>query len=201
MTIGTVFQQWLRTMGDPDLVDWISTFLYFAAAWRCQAAAAMCWESGQIPFWRCASYALIALGINKQLDLQTLLLAVGRYTAHVCGWYGSRRPAELAFLAVVLIAGFSMFAAVVWHSRGRQLRWLALAGFTLIGLFVAARAGRILHFDAVSPFSTYVLHVMMELTGILVILVAADMTVRQTMRRETTSSVRNAETQSAPPDR
>src|SRR5262249_9076970 len=53
--------------------------------------------------WRTISVLFLALGINKQLDLQTALTEAGRVLARYQGWYEQRQ-----FVQLVVIALFAM---------------------------------------------------------------------------------------------
>ena len=54
--------------------------------------------------WRLLALGLLFLGINKQLDLQTLLIDLGRQAALAGGWSGERRRVQLAVCAVLALA-------------------------------------------------------------------------------------------------
>src|SRR3954453_19615826 len=54
-------------------------------------------------FWRGTGVALILLGINKQLDLQTDLTNMARGVAHLEGWYGWRRDVQGLFLLLIAL--------------------------------------------------------------------------------------------------
>ena len=93
-------------------MGWIITVAYFVAAF-------LCWRAGlaekkqslisEFPknywLWFGLAAVLLVLGINKQLDLQTLLISLGRGIAIECGWYDSRRQIQIDF--VLLAALFS----------------------------------------------------------------------------------------------
>ena len=48
---------------------------------------------------------MAALGINKQLDLQSLLIQIARARAIDGGWYDNRRRYQMEFIVVVTLLG------------------------------------------------------------------------------------------------
>ena len=48
-------------------------------------------------FWIGTSILLVLLGLNKELDLQTVLTDTARYLAHYEGWYDYRRIVQGLF--------------------------------------------------------------------------------------------------------
>ena len=99
-------------------MGWTITCAYLVAAWLCYGAARRCASTGRgsrgpapeaLPqrvrrVWLGLSGVLILLGINKQLDLQLLLTAAGRWLARTQGWYEQRFYAQLAFFVVLAIS-------------------------------------------------------------------------------------------------
>jgi hypothetical protein len=69
----------------------------------------------------------LALGVNKQLDLQSALTEAGRVVANIQGWYAQRALVQLAFIVVVaIICTIAGIALVIWARRARlaALAWL-----------------------------------------------------------------------------
>ena len=62
--------------------------------------------------WRLLVAGMVALGVNKQLDLQSALTELARLYAHEQGWYGNRRQFQQAFIAAVPILGLTVLAAL-----------------------------------------------------------------------------------------
>jgi hypothetical protein len=90
----------------------------------------------------------LALGINKQLDLQTALTEAGRVLAHVQGWYQQRELVQLAFIAVVAVTRLAAAITVlIWVRHAPLPTWLALIGTVLILGFVLIRAASFHHID------------------------------------------------------
>jgi uncharacterized membrane protein len=101
------------------------------------------------PVWWCLAAGLFFLGVNKQLNLQTLLIVLGRRVAVAGHWYARRRQAQMIFILglglavtvflVCFIKLFSEFAlAYSW----------AAAGIITLVLFVLLRAATINHADS-----------------------------------------------------
>src|SRR5947208_14886073 len=99
---------WTPGIGDPTLAGWLTVALYLVAAvlcWRLarQAGLKNAVRSRERRTWRAISVLFLALGINKQLDLQTALTEAGRVLAHYQGWYEQRQLVQLAFITLVAV--------------------------------------------------------------------------------------------------
>ena len=108
---------WSPGIGDPTIGGWVTVALYLLASFSCWTSArkirlkdARCLQERRA--WRCISALFLALGINKQLDLQTALTETGRVLAHYQGWYAQRQLVQLAFIALVAMTCF--VAALFW---------------------------------------------------------------------------------------
>jgi hypothetical protein len=91
---------------------------------------------------------LVALGINKQLDFQSLLTQVARDLAQSQGWYSQRRLYQVHFIKVIALGGLVSLALLCWLCRHDwRRRFLALVG--MIGLvgFIMIRASSFHHVD------------------------------------------------------
>lgn len=126
--------------------------------------------------WFVMTATLIALGINKQLDIQTLFTDIGRVTAKQQGWYMERRGVQYEFIvAVGAIA--AVCAMIVPFIARRAGRWeiLAAIGLTSLFAFVFIRAASFHHIDAILSLGVAGIRVnhVMELGGILIIAFAA----------------------------
>jgi hypothetical protein len=98
--------------------------------------------------WLSLAVGLCALGVNKQLDLQTALTELGRMLARSQGWYEERREVQMAFIGGVLLAGLWTFRAVWLLARGNLARLrAALLGMVFLLCFVAIRASSMHHVD------------------------------------------------------
>ena len=164
-----------KAVTDADAADWITVAAYLVAAglsWR-----AACWayprsEKRARLFWNCSFAAMLFLGMNELLDLQTLLTAAGRMAAQSQGWYEERRPIQFAFIiALAVLALAASIATIVFVKDMAKPVKLALAGYIFIGVFVLFRAASIHHLDELlgSGFQAFNLGSMQEMTGIVVV--------------------------------
>ena len=119
--------------------------------------------------WALFAVVLLALGINKQRDLQTAFTEVGRVFGREEGWYETRRQYQYAFIgAVAVLAAFAgaPLIAATWR-LDRALNFGAL-GLVLVLALVAVRAMSFHHVNAL--LGTHVLQVrvnwMLEIGGI-----------------------------------
>jgi hypothetical protein len=171
---------WSPGIGDPTPMGWLTVVLYLvtaAAAWR--VARRLRDTNGNFTsealFWGTIAILFLALGINKQLDLQSALTEIGRVLARTQGWYPQRYVVQVAFVAVIGVASLSAAAVLlVLLRRAPAPAWLALAGTVLVMLFVTIRAASFHHIDRL--IGTTVLGLrwnwILEIGGILIVLVA-----------------------------
>jgi hypothetical protein len=125
--------------------------------------------------WLVISITMVLLGLNKQLDLQTLLIQDVRDRAYAHGWYDDRRRYQVDFILV-------MTAAAVLFGIGLSLRLrrvlrrvvVAIAGLGMLVLFVIIRASSFHYVDrALSLGGRFRLNSIVELSGIGLIIGAA----------------------------
>ncbi len=172
---------WTPHISDPGYAAWLIVALYaFAAAqsWRA-ARAASAPETG---FWIILTLVFVALCVNKQLDLQTLLTQIGRDAARAQGWYKQRRAFQLGF--IVTFATITLIGATAMLIRFRRSPfglWLAAAGLSMQALFVVMRAASMHHADAFFRIRIggFRLLVLLELPGIIAVIIAAGLYIRQ----------------------
>lgn len=139
---------WSPGIGDPSLLGWFTVFGYFLAAILCVQASRTDFGAGR--FWGVLAVALILLGLNKQLDIQSLLTAVGREIANSEGWYDQRRALQKYFVIAVgsLAITGSIAAVFILRNRSRHIR-AASAGFVLLSAFICIRAASFHHIDRI----------------------------------------------------
>lgn len=135
---------WSPGIGDPTLGGWLTVLLYAAAAvavWRVLKLGVGAHDRHERWVWRALLVGLVALGINKQLDLQSALTEFGRIAAYRQGWYDNRGQVQQAFIAGVAILGLTMLAALAFLAWGTHPAVLsALAGGLVLLVFVLIRA-------------------------------------------------------------
>jgi hypothetical protein len=125
--------------------------------------------------WVLVTLTMIGLGINKQLDLQTLLIQALRRSAYRNGWYNDRRRYQEDFIVLVAILAVAVTAAmaIVWRRVVRRV-WLALAGLGVLVAFVIVRAASLHYIDKVLGLGGSIrVNWMLELSGIGLIIAAA----------------------------
>ena len=142
--------RWRPGIGDPTVVGWLTVVAYAAAAALCLRAAGR--ERGRTgrhsPFWVALFALTAALGVNKQLDFQTLLTEVARDAFRDWGLYARRRPFQLLFIGAVAAACAALVAAAVRLAGRDPGRRTAAVGLVLLMGFVVVRAASFHHVDA-----------------------------------------------------
>jgi hypothetical protein len=146
---------WRPGIGDPTPIGWFTVAAYFAAAivcgrvWQLDRRAHQAGANASPTFWLTLTVLLGALGVNKQLDLQSLLTDVARSLAKSQNWYAQRREVQLLFIAAVGVAAVVALAAFAWIARKEWKRSVtALAGIVLLLSFIVIRAASFHHVDA-----------------------------------------------------
>ena len=172
---------WSPGIGDPSIMGWATVLLYLVAAVSCWRVArglrrAAGSDSQEIVVWRCLTALLLALGINKQLDLQSALTEAGRVVAYAQGWYGQRRIFQAGFIAVIAVlglAGVIMLFRRTRHAAGATR--LAALGAVLLVSFVVIRAASFHHFDRFigARFLGLKWNWILEIDGIALMLIAS----------------------------
>lgn len=132
-------------------MGWITVAGYALAAWACWRArrAEGTAGGGATNFWWLLTIGLAALGVNKQLDLQTWLTETARQLAHAQGWYGQRHAVQIGFIAAVAAAGLAGVVAMwrlAWPMSPGRL--CASVGLVFLLGFVLMRASSFHHVDA-----------------------------------------------------
>src|ERR1700730_8691806 len=98
--------------------------------------------------WRAISIMFCALGINKQLDLQTAMTELGRIVANHQGWYNERQTVQIWFIVGVAIVCVLITCVLLTLSRrAPPPTWLALVGTATVLAFVLIRAASFHHID------------------------------------------------------
>ena len=164
---------WFPSIGDPSVLGWLTATMYIvtvALAARNVAFArrtAVPWS-----FWCALCVLMLALGVNKQLDLQTWFGVAGRRLAIEQGWYADRRMVQGVFIALLCVG--SVFALVVarrhWMRQWGEYRLVAI-GVGLLCAFIVMRATTFHHIDRVLllDLGSTRLHRVLEIGGVLVV--------------------------------
>ena len=144
---------WSPGIGDPTIGGWITVILYLLAVVSCWKTAYKLAMVGtgvaqERRAWRAISALFLALGINKQLDLQTALTEVGRMLARSEGWYNQRQVVQLAFIVLVaIICVVAALMLLIFVRNAPAPTWFALSGTTFVLGFVLIRAASFHHID------------------------------------------------------
>jgi len=119
-------------------MGWVTVAAYLAVAVLCGAVAR---RGHLVWFWGGLAVVLVLLGINKQLDLQSLGTQMARDLARQQGWYARRRGVQQVFVLGVLATGVVFLGAMTYLLRGTWKRTgLALFGLVFLFAFVLIRA-------------------------------------------------------------
>jgi hypothetical protein len=148
--------RWAPGIGDPSAIGWVTVAAYFVTALLCYRAARH--AKGFDPYaavdtklalvWFGLVWLLGVLGVNKQLDLQSLLTQIGEDMAHAQGWYKNRRMVQAAFIAAISVGSVAVGGLALFWLRDRLAQlWPAIVGVTLMLSFVVIRAASFHHVD------------------------------------------------------
>jgi hypothetical protein len=180
-TLSCALTQWHWGPGDNNVVGWATVLVYLWAAFAAmRAAQALTGPEGLARrerwFWWVAAGFMLALAVNKQLDLQTLLTLLARCHAQLTGWYDIRRIVQRDFILGVAACGVGVLALLTYLLRGILGRvGLALLGLGFVCVFVVVRAASFHHVD--SLLGTWVFGIKMnwilELPGPILVAVVA----------------------------
>ncbi|MEJ2701949.1 MAG: hypothetical protein P8Z79_05855 [Sedimentisphaerales bacterium] len=140
---------WRPGIGDPTVLGWVTTVMYFIATGLCAVYALRIGKrvprpsrlDGHRAFWWCLTVFMLLMSINKQLDLQVLILQVARQISLDQGWSTERIVVRKWMVVGSAIVGLILTALLVWAFRRTWRRYaLALFGLVLLGSFVLIRA-------------------------------------------------------------
>jgi hypothetical protein len=125
--------------------------------------------------WLLIAITMLVLGINKQLDLQTLVIQKVRRQAYIHGWYADRRRYQMDFITAISVVGLIVTIGLsVWLRRVLRRLALAIAGVGMLVLFVVIRATSFHYVDrALSLGERVHLNWIIELCGIGLVALAA----------------------------
>src|SRR5688572_25997774 len=169
---------WELGIGDPTFLGWFTVAAYFAVGIVCFIAArrARVIDPRAYWFWMLFTGFMLALGINKQLDLQSLFTALLKQFAKSTGWYEDRRIFQGIFIGMIALGGLAFaILAWIWTSRALPQHRLALIGGIFLISFIVIRASSFHHFDEILGKSISFLRMnhVLELGGIACVGLAA----------------------------
>jgi hypothetical protein len=173
--------RWSPGIGDPTVVGWLTVVAYLVTAWLVfgvvQRTPSFLSEARrERTMWLLLAWLFVALGVNKQLDLQSAVTELGRIMARDEGWYGERREVQREFVAFVALAAITVATALVFVARGTSLHLrVAIFGTVAVIGFVVIRAASFHHVDVAlkDDVGGFRANWLLELSGIAVVLLAA----------------------------
>lgn len=176
---------WQPGIGDPGMMGWLIVVCYFMAALLSFLVYLKADEQHfgnarlylyQKRFWLSLALLLCVLCVNKQLDLQSLLTAIGKYYAHEHGWYEQRRHIQMfIIIALLSTAVFTFVFFVTKLGRLVKINWLAILGVVFLLVFIIIRATSFHRMDIIINSTAFGLRMnwILELSGILAICISA----------------------------
>lgn len=142
--------RWRPGIGDPTAVGWVTVAVYFLAVCAClRAARREAAANRRAALWVGLAVLMAALGVNKQLDLQTLVTEVGRDVLRSWGEYERRREYQVLFIGCVAAACAVLVPVSLWLIRDNlRARWPTVLGLIFLLGFIVIRAASFHHIDA-----------------------------------------------------
>jgi hypothetical protein len=170
--------------GHLTVLGWTNFALYLVAALLAFRAAFVSsrlpWSSETGRIWIWLGIILAVLGLNKQLDLQTLLIELGRQGARREHLLEYRPELHVLFFLGFILGIIALFVAVRFRLPGhigrfgRQLPWAA-GGCAMVCAYIVIRATSIEHIDQMLGFDLEQIPFLwlLEAGGLLLIIVQA----------------------------
>jgi len=156
--------------GDPTIAGWTICLGAISAGGLCASAAwTMRTARHRAAFWLISAGLLLLIGINKQLDLQTMMINIGRSIAVRQGWWDQRAWAQRTALAAAIVAamlvGMWMIRTAWRHGMGERLCVVSIA---ILTCYVLLRMTAIVRQDDILPELLHADRLAMacELTGL-----------------------------------
>ncbi|MBK8988856.1 MAG: hypothetical protein IPM39_22735 [Chloroflexi bacterium] len=176
--------------GDPTLLGWLTTAVYLLTAVLCFLCALSVRQifpntdprpHGLI--WAGLALALLFLGLNKQLDLQTWFTSTIKGIAWEQGWYEYGQRAQVLFLLVFAAVGLVVVVVIGWSVRRYWRNYIfLLLGLVAILRFVGVRIASFygIYLPELSRFTGGIrINWLLELIGALLIAAAALVNLRR----------------------
>ena len=143
---------WVPSIGDPTITGWVTVAVYFIVAVICFKATQTSKHNSEKSIknlWLFLTLFLIALGINKQLDLQTLFTQISRSLAIEQGWYKDRRMIQISFILLIGLTGIVSIAFLLkTYRNSTSAIKIVLTGCVILFVFILIRASSFHHMDA-----------------------------------------------------
>lgn len=180
-TLTCAHDAWSPGIGDPHVMGWVTVAVYTACALAALHLSIRnpfhgpgAWR--ERVFWGGVCALMACLAVNKQLDLQTLVTAIGRCHAKINGWYNERQVVQRGFIRALALSALLLALGTAWFLRASLRRnILAVLGLALVLGFVVIRA--VGFHDVDHLISTEVMSIrvnwILELSGLVLILLSA----------------------------
>lgn len=173
--------EWTPGIGDPTITGWYTVAAYFAAAalsWRAARLARISRLQAQriVLFWLFVAMSTLCLGINKQLDIQSLLTDIARLVSKEYGWYAHRRGVQTSAIGMIAALGSAFLICLLFYFRNAAIQVRAASvGLCFVICFVVARAVSFHRVDLLISTDFYGIpwNAILELPGIMLIIGAA----------------------------
>lgn len=142
---------WRPEIGDPTSVGWLTTVAYALAAYASLAAARRAGRAHGLPggsrfIWWLVMVLMLLLGLNKQLDLQSLLTEAGRILSFKLGLYEQRREFQKWFMIGLLsVSSLGALSTLIFFRGFWKQHPLLISGLTLVLAYVMLRAASFEH--------------------------------------------------------
>lgn len=127
-----VVQDWIFIIGDFEIIGWLMVLFYLLSfvlvvlVLCCNFVGLVC------GFWIIIVGLLVFLVLNKQFDLQIVLIVMGCCVVWVQGWYDECFWVQFGFIGVLIVVMLVVLIVVLWLLWGCMVR----NGLVLIGLIV-----------------------------------------------------------------
>jgi hypothetical protein len=166
---------WYPKIGDATLMGWLTVFFYFATfilSLKVVSVSESIFTEQlkvQKQFWIIISCLMFLLCINKQLDLQSLLTALGRFILKEQGLYDYKRLLQVVFIASIFLAaliGFLFIVKKLYKVAKKEM--LAIFGIVFLLMFILIRASSFHNIDSFIGYSLlgFKMNWFIELSGI-----------------------------------
>ena len=142
---------WRPVIGDPSTLGWFTTTAYALAVVVSLAAMRRAGSAPGLPFgsrlmWLFVTGLVLFLGLNKQLDLQSILNEVGRTLSFELGLYEHRRELQRWFILILLaVSSLGAVSTFILFRGFWKQHLLLISGLVLILSYIALRAASIEH--------------------------------------------------------
>ena len=172
---------WSPGIGDPDPISWFIVFFYIVTSFLTFTAGMFRAQRDDRQlkarwFWFIATFILLLLAVNKQLDIQTLFAEVGRFLANHYGFYEKRRVVQTVFVLLVVCTSltFLIFLSILLKGAHHTVK-LAHFGLIVIVAFIIIRASSFHQVDAYLglEFLNVRVNWLIEIAGIFIVAISA----------------------------